>query len=437
MPVGKVFNAAENQVLISPVTNYYKGEINRANLKAAEQEAEIRAMEIANAPSKMQAAIDKAKLDEEKIRLAMEKTKGEISANDLARRKEVYGPVLEAAKKKLDENGDVDLDWVNKEVKAAVKRMGPEEEERFKKNFAGSDNVLNHEEFARFGLAHGIQQEIGDRTAQKFIDRDGNPVQGSMDKQGNYFDSSGTQRTDITPIAPAATQEDLGLGGSATDSDTVGAKVREVMGATDNLIDSMDRIITLSSRASQASLGLPGTVSGLVDRSISAAIGFAEIAKGWAEIDGQEVDNRQLLDTRLYENLFSEESGMNAAMKANAVGVAFALARAANPDGRLSDKDVAIQLDRLGLNQSSKVRIAFAISEVKRESYKSAMNWLRTTGATDVPEGRAAFSKYATALEILDDPTASQNTGPEVGFVKDGYKFTGGDPGDKKNWTEE
>ena len=36
-----VYNAAQNQVLISPVTNYYKGKAIRAGLKEAELDREI------------------------------------------------------------------------------------------------------------------------------------------------------------------------------------------------------------------------------------------------------------------------------------------------------------------------------------------------------------------------------------------------------------
>lgn len=159
MPVGKVFNAAENQVLFSPVTNHYRGKAIRADISRVEKENELRDIEIESAPSKMRAAIEKVKLIEDQLRLENEKLRGEISDDELARQKEVYGPVLEEAKVRLERDGDIGLDWINKSIQSAVKRLGPEEEEKFKTVFAGSDGVLNHDEFALFGLAYGIQQE--------------------------------------------------------------------------------------------------------------------------------------------------------------------------------------------------------------------------------------------------------------------------------------
>ena len=41
MPVGRVFNAAQNQVLISPVSNYYEGEGKRASLRQADANLEL------------------------------------------------------------------------------------------------------------------------------------------------------------------------------------------------------------------------------------------------------------------------------------------------------------------------------------------------------------------------------------------------------------
>ena len=63
MPVGKVFDAAANQVLISPVSNFYQGKAIRQQLAAGEQDAELKGLqielakdEVANAPSAREAA---------------------------------------------------------------------------------------------------------------------------------------------------------------------------------------------------------------------------------------------------------------------------------------------------------------------------------------------------------------------------------------------
>jgi len=189
------------QVLPEPVTNYYKGKAIRQDLATAKKQEQLLDMEIESAPSKMAAAIAKAKLDEENIRQQMAKRGGEITDADLARRREVYGPIYEEAQKDID---NIDLTKVSEQMLSAAELMGPEEVKNYKNVVdRNKDGVLSYDEFAASGVVYGIQQEASDRTPQKFIDKNGNPVQGSMDKQGRYYDSSGTQRTDITPIAPA------------------------------------------------------------------------------------------------------------------------------------------------------------------------------------------------------------------------------------------
>ena len=400
------------QVLFSPVSNFYQGKAIRQGLAAGEQDAELKGLqieaakqEIANAPSERKAAEEMAAMDKEKATLQIAQLHRDGQGAELQRRADVFGPVISDTMKMWQSGDEAGaLEFANTELPIAAASLGDDVAAEMAEH-KGADGEWQSEELMRFQNrleAHYEFEAEGSRTAQKFIDKDGNAVQGSMGTiDGVYTDSNGRRRTDITPIAPGATQSDLGLPGASNNA-TMAKNVREVMGSTDNLMGSLGRIDTLIDESPQASLGLPGGVSGLVDRTISAADGFAEIAGGWAEINNEVVDSSMLLDVRLYQDFFEGVSGANAAIQATSVGVAYALARAANPDGRISDADVKHQLNRLGLDQSSKTRIKSAIYEVKREQLGNAMNWLRSSGATKTKDGQVAFMKYEDALNKMD-----------------------------------
>jgi len=63
MPVGSVFNAAANQVLISPVTNYYKGKAIRQQLEEGELDIEIKKAQLESIPASADAAARKEQRD--------------------------------------------------------------------------------------------------------------------------------------------------------------------------------------------------------------------------------------------------------------------------------------------------------------------------------------------------------------------------------------
>ena len=86
MPVGRVFNAAANQVLISPVTNYYQGKAIRQAQEEKELDIELKKNEVKDAPSKREAAKRYALLQEENIRSTIDERvrKGEITELQLS-----------------------------------------------------------------------------------------------------------------------------------------------------------------------------------------------------------------------------------------------------------------------------------------------------------------------------------------------------------------
>ena len=80
MPVGRVFNAAQNQVLISPVSAYYEGKAKRASLAEAELDRERKQQQIDMAP-------DKLDLEKQRVELAEQQVKNQETAYALAREK--------------------------------------------------------------------------------------------------------------------------------------------------------------------------------------------------------------------------------------------------------------------------------------------------------------------------------------------------------------
>jgi len=387
------------QVLAQPVTSYYKGKAIRQELATAKKEEELLDLQIDAARN--------PKADPKEARDASLFLRDAVAEAGAA-------AVLQAREGASPEDVTAAFDGT------LVKSGLPEEAlAEIKKGYdRNGDGLLGEAELAEleaFSIARGQELQGGDANAQQteFIGDDGQAHVGTYNPNTEtYTDAAGTEHKNAKPIAGGATQAELT--GAGTDK-VIGRQVREVMGSTDNLLDSLERIDSLVATAPQASLGLPGGVSGMIDNTISAVNGFAEIAGGWAEIEGNpgvEVRSEALLDTRLYEDYFAGYSERNAAIEANAVGVAYALARAANPDGRISDADVRHQLERLKLNQSSKTRIHASIKEVKRSQLGSAMNWLRTSGATRTADGKAAFAKYETMLNAMDAAESPQKEPP-------------------------
>jgi len=133
--------------------------------------------------------------------------------------------------------------------------------------------------------------------------------------------------------------------------------------------------------------------------------------------------------------MFSGPAADDAALQANAIGLAFSLALAANPGGRISDADVRYQMDRVKLNRSSKTQIAAGLTEVKREIMVNMANHLRYKGYTQNKEGKAYYDKLMLKIEKMDNLAEEESAGLKAGDVESGYRFNGGDPGDPNNWT--
>lgn len=397
------------QTPVRVVTNYYQGKALRAQTAATEKATEL-------ADDKMKMEQDREARLQGAQDLDLQKFEIEIREKSAAASLEAYEradgtedekkvAAFEAGISVLDEY----LPGGREDVFAFLKENGQE---------FGPDQFDPEE--ARAILADPkTYQEIQKKKAaekpslQNFGTADGEITETHIVGSEGYNEAVEKGLHAIGPVTQVQKTADVTdqLSG-ASDDKTMARNIREVMGATDNLMYGLNRIDELVKKAPQTALGLPGNVSEYIDRTVESVKGFTAIAGGWAEINNTKVPEEALLDVRLYEDKFSGASATNAAIQSNAVGIAYALARAANPDGRLSDADVRSQLDRLELDQSSKTRISASINEVRRSQLSSAINWLRTSGATKTEEGRAAFSRYEKMLARMDP-------GPDSETVED------------------
>lgn len=299
----------------------------------------------------------------------------------------------------------------------------PEEIRGMIEKGAGADKVYDAEEIAQIKLrlsAWGESQELG-KDPIKFM-MDGKEEQGLIDDFGNYYVKRGGKNVlatgAITPFATGRTAEDVAA------MSGVGDKVSnrlalEVVGGAENLLSSVDRISTQVEKMDQKALGLPGKVTSIVDNAVNAVVGFTDMMpNSSAQIDGKEVAESALLDRALYQDMFEGAAADNAALQANAIGLAYSLARAANPDGRISDADVRHQLQRVKLSASSKAQIQSALKEVKRSILTNVSNHLRVYRYTDTQEGKAAYDNYMGILEKMDAEESggipADYTGPTI-----------------------
>jgi len=220
------------------------------------------------------------------------------------------------------------------------------------------------------------------------------------DPKADQYAEAGWQRIGLT-TKQLASGDPGTIFGTGTDIVT-DRKTREVVGGAENLISSVDRIEGLISKMDQSALGAPGTVSKLVDNVSNAVVGFSEMMGGSAQIGDRAVAEEALLNANLYRDAFSGAASQSAALQANAIGLAYSLARAANPDGRISDMDVRHQLQRVQLTSSSKTQILSAITEVRREIMVNTANHLRVNGYTRNNEGKAYYDSLMEKIEKID-----------------------------------
>lgn len=150
MPVGRVFNAAQNQVLISPVSAYYEGKRKRANLEQAEADLEYTELRSQELKASMEPDdSEKTRLELEKIRLVVQEKRANIGDAAMQRLANAYGPIFDQATK-MSETGDLDgaIAYVNEELPIAAEKLGPEVLAEFLES-RGEDQHLDKKEISR------------------------------------------------------------------------------------------------------------------------------------------------------------------------------------------------------------------------------------------------------------------------------------------------
>ena len=230
----------------------------------------------------------------------------------------------------------------------------------------------------------------------------------SREEKDKFLEAIATKKATITGTMP----DDPGVFGATTGDKTQDRMTREVVGGTENLLSSIDRIEGQVGSMDQSALGLPGSTSKLIDNMASAVMGFADmLPDATASVGGQSVKESALLDAKLYQDMFSGPAAQSAALQANAIGLAYTLARAANPDGRISDADVRHQMKRVLLGGSSKTQILAAVTEVRREVMVNMANYMRVNKLNQTTKGKEYYDSLMRRVEAIDGP---QDIGDEV-----------------------
>jgi len=151
MPVGRVFNAAQNQVLISPVSAYYEGKAKRADIELRELQVDAAKQELKDAPAKKAAANAKAAAD---YALVLESVRAKRQSTDAA---------------EMDEARDIVSPWVQEYDKRGIKwardnfdemvlsRLPKSKRAEFAKA-KGPDGVLDEGDMAKIGLMIAIDE---------------------------------------------------------------------------------------------------------------------------------------------------------------------------------------------------------------------------------------------------------------------------------------
>lgn len=137
---------------------------------------------------------------------------------------------------------------------------------------------------------------------------------------------------------------------------TESREVRDLEVATLNVLDE-----TANLREQLASGDVFTSLAGGVLGTLASAAGNIQQA---AELAG--VEQPDLAPEGYDFSKFEERAGTSAAFKSNAINLAYLLARASDPGGRVSDKDLQAQLDRIGTNAGNRAGMLKVLDEVDR-----------------------------------------------------------------------
>jgi hypothetical protein len=430
-----VFDPRQGQVLVSPVTEFYRGKAIRQDQADKEQMARMRELQIEEAEyeSSPERRKTREQLVDEQLaaaRLGVKNAELEYGAKTMGFMAKALAPLTSGATEHAV-NGDMEggVQFFNEGLKGALPDM-PEEIRGMIEQGAGADKVYDAEEIAQIKLrlsAWGEQQKLG-KTPIKFM-MDGKEEQGLIDDFGNYYvkrdgqDVLATGR--ITPWGLGRTAEDVDAltGDKSLNREIVKAEV-----ASRNLVDLVERTTTQIDAIPQSGVGLTGKLSRGLDEVAAELTGIYSLIGGTEVIDGKDVPVGSLLDPNLY-SFTGELSNASAAVKSNYITLAYLKARSMEPGGRLAKDDVKLAMDSLGGDWASKGKMKAALNETSWQALNGLKNYYRAVGKI------GEFPK--DLYEKMDDLKvgAYENRVP-IGEVVDGYRYVGGDPADPSNWTK-
>lgn len=406
-----VFNTAANQIQSQPVSSFYEGKAVRLALKNKELANQALEKDIELADQKM--SVDQQNADTATTRSQIDLAKLEREAG-----KDAVDAMIEGFAGGMavyDETGDEAQAYEATVTKLAAMDPNTDPEEARQILDENMGGRFNPETVGAFLMTADEYRQRG-RSPSAFINFR-NPETGEEasvrtdSPEAEEYAENGWTRIGLTQ--KSLTSDNPGAIFGSTGDRTNDRKTTEVVTSAENLTSSIERIEQQVEAMPQTGLGFPGTVTRAVDNTVNAVIGFGEMFKGTAEINGETVSDSALLDVRLYQDMFEGPAAQSAALQANQVGLAYALARSANPDGRISDNDVKHQIQRVRLDNSSKAQIQAAMFEVKREVYVNTANHLRVGRYNQTKDGAEYYDSLMDKITEMDAEAArkSKNRG--------------------------
>ena len=158
------------------------------------------------------------------------------------------------------------------------------------------------------------------------------------------------------------------------------AAVRDVVFLTQQLESQIKENPTI--------IGFVGGSQRFINSTVNQMTLTAQVLGGTAIVDGKEASEISLLNPEIYNiPSFSGSAKQGAAFKSTVVRLSYILARAQEPGGRLSDRDIQSGIDQLGAGSGSPGQILSAIKTVRKNVIESFKNRYKSIHKQDPPSG--------------------------------------------------
>jgi len=190
------------------------------------------------------------------------------------------------------------------------------------------------------------------------------------------------------------TKAEEGGPGSFDGTKKEGEGLREMEYTTQAALNLTKRIREQVNESGAGIMGVVGAgqrLAGALAAQLEAAASINENAS--ASVNGEKAQESALRDAANYTKQLEEsfgKAGKSAAMRANIVDLAYTLARAKNPDGRISNQDVNHKIELLG-NNGDPAQLLAVLDEI---DLSLVGNYEARAASLNVPpESRRAFGK--------------------------------------------